>query len=164
MSDMQKLEQRVAALEASLAEKAGKKAADVDEDDEKKASLRSEIAALEKRLGADDDDDDGCKAAEEEKTEEKTASEIDPSGIEEEITNDRHREVERLQHGTELATDTMMLQVAPTRSEYQARLKLASARLDRVANYLEKNGRRELAFRIDKIADAIDDKVKQEEK
>jgi hypothetical protein len=43
-------------------------------------------------------------------------------------------------------------------------LKSASARLDKVAEYLEKNGRRELAFRIDKIADAIDAKVKQEGK
>jgi hypothetical protein len=89
---------------------------------------------------------------------EKKASESAP-GIEDESTTDKFREVERLQHGTELATDTGMLQVAPTRSEYQARLKLASARLDNVAEYLERHGRRELAFRIDKIADAIDVKV-----
>jgi hypothetical protein len=89
---------------------------------------------------------------------EKKASEVSP-GIEDESTTDKFREVERLQHGTELATDTGMLQVAPTRSEYQARLKLASARLDNVAEYLERHGRRELAFRIDKIADAIDVKV-----
>ena len=38
-------------------------------------------------------------------------------------------------------------------------MKKASERLDRVAEYLEKHGRRELAFRIDKIADALDSRI-----
>lgn len=147
MSDMEQLKQRIAALEAKL----GKKA-DEDEDDDD-AKLASEIKALEGRLAEDEDDEKVEKV-------EKKASEVDPSGVEEKITQDRFSEVERIQHGEELTTGPSMGAVAPTRSEYVTRMKSASARLDKVADYLEKHGRRELAFRIDKIADAIDVRIK----
>jgi len=173
MSELDSLKARIAAIEAGMS-KGGRKAQDEGKEDGKedgKETLASEIAALERQLRADDDEEDEddedeaeeveakSKKGADEDAEKKTASEAAPA-IEDDITNDRHREVERLEHGTELTTGTMMLQVAPTRSEYQAKLKLASARLDRVADYLERHGRRELAFRIDRIADAIDAKVK----
>ena len=162
MSDMSRLEQRVATLEAALK---GKRAADADEGDEKEASLKADIVAMERKLaGADEADKDEKKAAEAEEDDGKKASEVDPDGIEEQITQDRFTEVEKITHGTELTTGPSMGAVAPTRSEYVARLKSASVRLDKVAEYLEKHGRRELAFRIDKIADAIDEKINEEDK
>jgi hypothetical protein len=160
---MEQLKQRIAALEAQLSKSV--KAEEEDKVEEKKEdaektakqTLAAEIAALERQLRADDDDDD----EDEDKAEEKKASEIDPNGIEEEITQDRFSEVEKITHGQELTSGPSMGSVAPTRSEYVARMKAASARLDKVAEYLERHGRRELAFRIDKIADAIDVKVKE---
>ena len=84
-------------------------------------------------------------------------------GVEDRISQDYLSEVEDEAHGEELATDKSMLDAAPTRysasEEYVSRLKRASARLDRVANYLEKHGRIELAKRIDEIADAIDARI-----
>jgi len=178
MSEIEQLRQRIAALESKLA--AAKKFADDEEEETEEKTARdklaAEIADLERRLNADDEDEAEAEAEEKEakskkadededegdaeEKEAKRASEIDP-GIEDEITTDKYRELQRLQHGTELTTDTMMLQVAPTESEYKETLKLASARLDRVANYLEKHGYRALAFRVDKIADAIDAKIKE---
>ena len=154
MSEMEQLKQRIAALESKLAKTEKVEASEVEASEDTK--LAAEIEALETRLASDDEDDD----EEDEKAEEKKASEVDPSGIEEEITQDRFTEVERLEHGTELADGPSVGAVAPTKSEYVARLKNASVRLDKVAEYLEKNGRRALAFRIDKIADAIDARIK----
>ena len=54
-----------------------------------------------------------------------------------------------------------MLDAAPT--GYVARLKSASMRLDRVAGYLEQQGSKKLAFRIDQISDAIDARIRKEE-
>ena len=117
------------------------KTASDDEEDEKTASDDEE----DEKTASDDDDD------------EKTASLVDPDGVEERITQKYLTEVQDLQHGTELATGKSMLDVAPT--EYVARLKNASERLDAVANYLEKHGRTAMALRLDKIADSIDARV-----
>jgi hypothetical protein len=86
------------------------------------------------------------------------ASEDSP-GVEDEITQDSLSEVEGEAHGEEQTTDDSVNDAA-TASEYVRRLKRASARLDRVASYLEKEGRKDLALRIDKIADAIDARIK----
>src|ERR1039457_1418655 len=122
-------------------------------------TLASEIVALERRLAAvcdecgkpadececeedtakskkDDDkksaDDtkDEDKKDEDKKDDEKKASEVDPSGIEEEITQDKFTEVEKITHGKELATGPSVGAVSPTRSEYVAKMKMASVRLD----------------------------------
>ena len=154
MSEMEQLKQRIAALEAKLG-KAGK----AEEGDDEKEKLASEIASLERQLGAGDEEKEK-EAADEDDEKSKKASEVDPGGVEEEITQDRFREVEKITHGQELATGPSMGAVAPTRSEYVARMKAASVRLDKVAEYLERHGRRELAFRVDRIADAIDAKIK----
>lgn len=110
---------------------------------------------LETTLGMDDDDeDDGV-----------VASLKDPSGIEEQITQDKFSEVESERHGEELASADSMLAVGrevgrkTVASDSVARLMKASERLDKVAAYLEKHGRNNLAFKIDKIADAIDAKI-----
>lgn len=90
------------------------------------------------------------------------ASETRP-GVEDRITQDYLSDVQGEEHGEELATDGSMLDAAPTgykaSEEYVSHLKSASARLDRVANYLQKHGRVELATRIDRIADVIDSNI-----
>ena len=159
---------RVDALEKKLGMKASQEAP--------RSTLAAEIAAVEKSIEAmcgkdekeeetveasvtaDDDDDD-------DKDEATCASEKAP-GIEDEITQDKFSEVEGERHGEELATFDSMEEAgrqvgrkSVASDEYVARMKKASERLDRVAEYLEKNGRRELAFRIDKIADAIDSRI-----
>jgi len=81
------------------------------------------------------------------------ASEMDP-GIEDEINQDYLDDVVELRDKEGLATEDSMLDTAPT--EYKAAMKTASSRLDRVATYFEKTGRSKLAYRIDRISDAID--------
>lgn len=83
------------------------------------------------------------------------ASISDPNGIEEQITQDYLTEVENLEHGTELATYDSMLSSAPTRYK---KLRSASARLDSIAEELEKkaNANMALARRIDKVSDVLD--------
>lgn len=149
-SEMEKMASRIASLERRLAQVAGdEENKDEEVKEEKTASQRdllaSEIQALEEKLD------------EEDKDEGKTASLVDPKGVEEDITQKYLTEVEKLEHGTELATDASMLKAAPT--GYVARMKSASARLDAVANYLEKTGRKAMALRIDKIADQIDSRI-----
>jgi len=178
---LESLKARVAALEKKLGTA-------VSQGDARK-SLIAEINGLEKKLGCYMDDDDvipgdgGMVAPIEEplpvddllasddsdddddEDDATTASLKDPSGIEEEITQDRFTEVEGETHGEELASAESMEALGrqvghkQTASEVEARLKKASARLDVVADYLEKHGRRELAYRIDKIADAIDIRI-----
>jgi len=99
-------------------------------------------------------DELGCAQA----SDEREASLTRP-GIEDQITQDYLDEVAELRPGAaELETAPSMLDVAPT--GYTARLVKASARLDKVAELLEKNGRKELAFRVDKISDAIEARIK----
>lgn len=179
--DIEKLAQRVAALESRFVADESKGAPKDDEQVEKKEAgqretLAAEIEAIERRLNgtgilpevtladvhsrtaADEEADEKVdEKVDEKKDDEKKASLVDPNGVEEQITQKRFTEVEDLEHGTELATGDSMLDVAPT--GYVARMRNASARLDRVADYLEKSGRMQLAMRIDRIADAIDVRV-----
>lgn len=167
--DIEKMASRLAALEARFAaeeSKDDKKDDKKDDADKKEASERmsiaSEIAALERKLAAEEDENEfeDKKASDEkddEKVDEKKASLVDPNGVEEQITQKRFTEVEDLEHGTELTTDDTTLDAAPT--EYVARMKNASSRLDAVATYLEKTGRTAMALRLDKIADSIDARV-----
>jgi hypothetical protein len=177
MNDIDRLAQRVAALEKRVGseELIDKKDRNENQTASTRDVLASEIEALEKRLLAEDEEekeeapdvkveeveakkssDEKDLPQDEDKTEKK-ASIVDPSGIEESITQDYLTEVEDLAHGEELTTGDSVLDVAPT--GYTARLKNASARLDKVASYLEKTGRTEMALRIDKIADAVDARI-----
>lgn len=170
---LESLKERVAALEKKLS------VAKSSTSDARK-SLVAEIAQLERKLAMDDDDvipGDGGVAEPADKTVASdddddeddddclSASLKDPSGIEEQITQDKFTEMEGETHGEELATFDSILEEGrqvgrkTTASEYVARLRKASDRLDRVADYLEKHGRRDLAFRIDKVADAIDARI-----
>ena len=123
-----------------------------------KADEKEEEPEMDKAASDDEDEDD--------KGEEATCASEQAPGIEDEITQDKFSEVEGEEHGEELATADSMEEVGRqvgrktvASDEYVARMKKASERLDRVAEYLEKHGRRELAFRIDKIADAIDSRI-----
>lgn len=134
--------------------------------------LIAEIKQLEQRLGMYMDDDvvPGNGGVAEPMTDDALAtcaSIKDPSGIEEQITQDKFTEVEGETHGEELATFPSTEEagrkspgLTVKSSDYTSRLKSASDRLDRVADYLEKHGRREMAHRIDKIADALDARIK----
>lgn len=81
------------------------------------------------------------------------ASETKP-GIEDEITQDSLDEVEEEVGADDIATEDTTKDVVA--SDYIGRLNEASARLDRVAAYLEKGGQTKLAYRIDRLADALD--------
>lgn len=157
------LMQRVAALEKKLGSQ-----------DSPRNSLVAEIESLEKRLGCYMDDaeptlndlEKELGMGDEDEEDVTVASLVDPNGIEEEITQDRFAEVEGERHGEELASAGSMLEVGrevgtktASAKDYVARLMTASERLDKVAEYLEKCGRRSLAFKVDKIADAIDAKI-----
>lgn len=84
------------------------------------------------------------------------------AGAEDEIDQDYLDDVLKEEKDpASIVTDPSMLDAAPT--GYVARLKSASARLDRVADYCEKQGRNKLAFEIDQISDAIDARIKKEE-
>jgi len=169
----EQLMQRVAALEKKLgiASQVGSS----------RNSLVAEIESLEKRIAGcymEDEGEDVAPVVAEEPTLDElemelgmdddecmTASLADPNGIEEQITQDRFTEVEGERHGEELASHDSALAVGeesptkPSGAGYVARLMKASDRLDKVAEYLEKNGRRSLAFKVDKIADAVDARI-----
>ena len=165
--DVAKLSLRVAALETQMGMTAA--ADEVKKEDEKaekkeaseRETLASEIEAMERKIGsiiADEKvDEKKVEEKKEDAKEEKKASEVDKSGVEEQITQKKFTEVEKLEHGKELATEPTTLDAAPT--EYVARLMNASVRLDAVAEYLEKTGRSQMALRIDRIADAIDVRI-----
>ena len=140
-------------------------------------TLAAEIEAVEARIASmsakaedeseeEEEAEEKVAADEDEKSEEATCASEKAKGIEDEITQDKFSEVEGEEHGEELATADSMEEVgrqvgrkSVASDEYVARMKMASERLDKVAGYLEKHGRRELAFRIDKIADAIDSRI-----
>jgi hypothetical protein len=87
---------------------------------------------------------------------------VEEAGIEDEITQDRFTEVEEEEHGKELTTAPTTLDLEKPGSDL-VRWKRASARLDRVAAYLEKHNELRLALRIDQISDAIDAAVNEKE-
>ena len=108
----------------------------------------------------DDDDDDDDDIDFDDVEEDIFLASEDKPGIEDEITQDYLNDVVEERGKEGLATEPSMLDAAPT--GYVARLKSASARLDRVATHLEKQGRKKLAFRVDTIADAIDARIAKE--
>ena len=126
---------------------------------------------LDDDLDADLDDDDlpemgDMTYMDMDMDEDMVASEVDPNGIEEQITQDSLTQVEDLRGAQGLATEDSMEDAArvgaDSDSEYIARLTRASKRLGRVAAYLEKHGRIKFAYRIDQMADAVDEKIKGE--
>ena len=104
----------------------------------------------------DDDDDDEDDEDDEDRVDIESSLE-DPDGLEEQITQDYLSEVQGLTDGTESLTHDSMLSVG--KKAYVAKMRRVSARLDRVADFLEKSGRVELAGRVDRIADQVDSRV-----
>ncbi len=142
---------------------------DGDDEDFMDDDLIDEPVVLEEDIDVDFDDDldddfddfdDEPIDLEDEEDVFMLASEEDPD-IEDEINQDSLDDVlEEEKDPASIVTDMSMLDTAPT--GYVARLKSASARLDKVADYLEKQGNKKLALRVDKIADAIDARIQQE--
>lgn len=79
------------------------------------------------------------------------------SGIEDEISQDSLSEVQSEVGADNIPTNESTKDVVA----YDARLAEASARLDRVASYVEKQGDKRLAFRLDRMADMIDQERKK---
>ena len=127
----------------------------VDEEKTARRNLLAEIDDLETTIDnmTSADEDDAAELPEEDPL---TASLVEP-GVEDEITQDYLTEVESIRHGEEDTTEPSMHDVAG----YTARLKEASVRLDRVAEYLEKQGNKKFAYSVDKIADMIDRQLTQ---
>jgi hypothetical protein len=104
---------------------------------------------------SDEEDDDLAFLDEFEEEETTTASEVAP-GIEDEIGDEANggdpsvSEIAEGGEGVEVSTDA---EVFPTESEYVAKI---TARLDRVANYLEKHGQKKMAYRIDLLSDRLE--------
>lgn len=117
-----------------------------------------------------DDDDDFEEYDDDDFEEDIVFASEDEPGIEDEITQDYLDDVlEEEKNPASIDTDETMLETAPTGYEassakkaYVARLKRASARLDKVSTYVEQQGDVEMALRLDKMADAIDARIAKE--
>jgi hypothetical protein len=138
---------------------AGMYASDDDDADDAEKTARTAAEDDEEAFEASDDDDADDEEGDDDDAPEAITSSEEEKDIEDEITQDKFKEVERTRPAGPATSGPSMLSVAPTK--YTARLQQASVRLDRVAAYLEKHGKVKLAFRIDKIADAIDTQLKQ---
>lgn len=96
------------------------------------------------------------------------ASEEDPAGVEEEITQDYLSEVNEVAPGSDGSPDAdLVIDVAPTTASME-RLTEASARLNRLASYVEREAVKtkskkwmKVAYRIDQFGDAIDARIRQ---
>lgn len=140
---------------------------DETEDLEADADLDDETVEASK-LFSDEDDVDDLEAGddlEDEWADDEdvtTASEEIP-GIEDDITDTgiggdpTVQEVTDKGEGAknEVSKDS---EVFPTESEYVASI---VRRLDRVAGYLEKSGKKHLAYRVDRVSDALEAKLKR---
>ena len=100
----------------------------------------------------DVDEGDISEAIDEIYASSRAASETE-EGIEDEITQDADDEVAEEVGAEDIATHDSVKEVTASRVD---RLKEASMRLDRVASYLERKGQVKLAYRIDRLADALD--------
>jgi hypothetical protein len=109
---------------------------------------------------SDEEEDDLAFLDEFEEEETTTASEVTP-GIEDEIGDEANggdpsvSEIAEGGEGVEVSTDA---EVFPTESEYVAKI---TARLDRVANYLEKHGQKKMAYRIDLLSDRLEASIRK---
>jgi hypothetical protein len=108
--------------------------------------FEEEIDPISDELLSEDDDFGGMAAF--------MASETAP-GIEDEITQDFLDEVEEEVGADNISTEDTTKDVVASEG-YAARLAEASARLDRVASFVEKQGQVKLAYRLDRLADILD--------
>lgn len=129
------------------------KASDEDEEvieasDDEDELLAAEIEEMDKMLAGDDEDEEEVEASEE------------TPGIEDEIsdTNDQVSVVFDPNAPGEQPID--VAKTASSKKRYASIIKEATARLDRVASYLEKSGKKQLAYRLDKVSDALEAKLK----
>lgn len=161
---------RIASLEAKLADSEEKVEGKTARE---RRNLLASIEKLEEKLGSKDkslcladinpyiaddvDVDDDIDVEIDDDDDSLIASFVDPNGAEEDIDQSYLTEVQRLEHGVELATGKSVLDVSPTR--YVSQLKKAASRIDVVANYMEQTGRSNMALRLDRVSDAIDMRI-----
>ncbi len=89
-------------------------------------------------------------------------------GIEDTIENDHEQMVDEFDpnapkgQGLEVVRPAKMASKnVEAKERYASMIRQATSRLDKVASYLEKNGRKELAYRLDKVSDALEAKLTQ---
>ena len=112
--------------------------------------LEAKIAVFEA-----EEEINACGDAEEEV---KTASETTP-GIEDEIGDEAKGGDPSVSTITDSQVDVSTdKEVFPTNSEYVAKI---TARLDRVANILEKRGMKRMAFRVDQLSDKLEASIRK---
>jgi hypothetical protein len=110
--------------------------------------LEAKIAAYESK--------EACDEVKEEEV--KTASETTP-GIEDEIGDEAKGGDPSVSTITDSKVDVSTdKEVFPTNSEYVAKI---TARLDRVANILEKRGMKRMAFRVDQLSDKLEASIRK---
>lgn len=154
--DREKLAGEIDEMEKRLA------ADDCDDDDDKEGEEEMTLASDDDEANDDDDDDDLVASDDDDDDDDDAeacvASETAP-GVEDRISQEYLKAMEELRGKAQTADAPKMIPVAPTRSEYKQRLVSASQRLDKVASYLEADGKTELAMRVDRVSDAIDAKL-----
>jgi len=136
----------------------------MEDDDE--TEFDGPVASKNRKADEDEDDED-----EEDEGGEEVEASLAAPGIEDEITTDKFAEVEKIRGKTGIPTNPSAADAAresqkrwstAARKAYCVRLMKASDRLDRVAEYLERHGRKDLALRVDKVADAVDARIRKE--
>lgn len=83
------------------------------------------------------------------------------SGIEEQISDTNDQVIEEVKPESKGGQPgDVVARKRAAKMKYASIIKQATARLDRVASYLEKHGKKSLAFRIDRVSDALEAKLK----
>jgi len=163
--ERQALQAEISRLERKLASSQTVPAKKVASDKVAARTLLAEIDDMEEQIASMDEEEDVVEetASEEDmdfdelEDEDPIISSESAPGVEDTISQDRFTEVEKTRSSAPATSGPSVRSVAPT--GYTARLQEASTRLDRVAAYLEKHGKTKLAYRLDRISDAIDAKI-----
>jgi len=175
VKEVEALKQRLASLENSLNGEQKKTAS--GEKDNYYSRVAAEIGDLESKIESTEapeaegdemedvevegDETEDCAAPEVTVASQKIAKSGDSDNPEVPISQDYLSDVETLLGKGSLATKPSARDVAYARI---AKLKMASDRLDRIASHLETAGKKELAMRVDRIADKVDAKIGSIEK
>lgn len=127
-------------------------ASDEDKDEPKADDEEMEVEAS--------DDEDEMEAGDDDK---KAAE----AGIEDTIENDHEQMVDEFDpnapkgQGMDVVRPAKMASKdVQAKAKYASMIKEATERLDKVAGYLEKHGRKQLAYRLDRVSDALEAKLK----
>jgi hypothetical protein len=131
---------------------------DADSDDKPVAASKSRKADDDMEMVADDDEDKDMFADDEEEMVADVEEEM-VADVEDTIGDPFDDVSEVLAPDAPSGKGIDVVSKKASKAKFASTLKEAARRLDRVAEYLEKSGKKKLAYRIDLIADAIDEKI-----